>query len=389
MQKLILFFLILASNLTAISQTPKWYKGNVHTHSLWSDGNDFPEMIMNWYKSNGYDFISLSDHNILAEGEKWVTIPAHPFRQQRFREYLEKYGKDWVVSRTDSAGSIQVKLKTLAEYRPLFQENEKFLIMSAEEISDQYQSKPIHIGAINVMELIKPQGGNSVAEVMQRNLDEVYAQRKRTGEIMFAHINHPNFQWAIKVEDMMQLKGDRFFEVYNGHPHVHNYGDSTTIGMEELWDRLLIHYIKEGRDLLYGLATDDAHNYIEYKVGTSNPGRGWIMVRGESLTPQSLISAMEKGDFYSTTGVELQQLEFTDKTLRVEVKQASGVDYTIQFWGARKSKRKMLKEVKGTSASYTIKKKDLYVRAKIISNKPKANPYAEGDLETAWTQPVR
>ena len=228
--------------------------------------------------------------------------------------------------------------------------------MSAEEISDQYQSKPIHIGAINVMELIKPQGGNSVAEVMQRNLDEVYAQRKRTGEIMFAHINHPNFQWAIKVEDMMQLKGDRFFEVYNGHPHVHNYGDSTTIGMEELWDRLLIHYIKEGRDLLYGLATDDAHNYIEYKVGTSNPGRGWIMVRGESLTPQSLISAMEKGDFYSTTGVELQQLEFTDKTLRVEVKQASGVDYTIQFWGARKSKRKMLKEFKGTSASYTIKK---------------------------------
>ena len=389
MQRLILLFLILASNLTALSQALKWYKGNVHTHSLWSDGNDFPEMIMNWYKSNGYDFISLSDHNILAEGEKWVTIPAHPFRQQRFREYLEKYGKDWVVSRTDSAGSIQVKLKTLAEYRPLFQENEKFLIMSAEEISDQYQSKPIHIGAINVMELIKPQGGNSVAEVMQRNLDEVYAQRKRTGEIMFAHINHPNFQWAIKVEDMMQLKGDRFFEVYNGHPHVHNYGDSTTIGMEELWDRLLIHYIKEGRDLLYGLATDDAHNYIEYKVGTSNPGRGWIMVRGESLTPQSLISAMEKGDFYSTTGVELQQLEFTDKTLRVEVKQASGVDYTIQFWGARKSKRKMLKEFKGTSASYTIKKKDLYVRAKIISNKPKANPYAEGDLETAWTQPVR
>ena len=389
MQRLILLFLILASNLTALSQALKWYEGNVHTHSLWSDGNDFPEMIMNWYKSNGYDFISLSDHNILAEGEKWVTIPAHPFRQQRFREYLEKYGKDWVVSRTDSAGGIQVKLKTLAEYRPLFQENEKFLIMSAEEISDQYQSKPIHIGAINVKELIKPQGGNSVAEVMQRNLDEVYAQRKRTGEIMFAHINHPNFQWAIKVEDMMQLKGDRFFEVYNGHPHVHNYGDSTTIGMEELWDRLLIHYIKEGRDLLYGLATDDAHNYIEYNVGTSNPGRGWIMVRGESLTPQSLISAMEKGDFYSTTGVELGLLEYKAKTLRVEVKQAPGVDYTIQFWGARKSKRKMLKEVKGTSASYTIKKKDLYVRAKIISNKPKANPYAEGDLETAWTQPVR
>ena len=28
----------------------RWWKGNIHTHSLWSDGNDFPEMIADWYK---------------------------------------------------------------------------------------------------------------------------------------------------------------------------------------------------------------------------------------------------------------------------------------------------------------------------------------------------
>jgi hypothetical protein len=385
--------LLILANTKA--QTLKWYKGNTHTHSLWSDGNDFPEMIMHWYKSHGYDFISLSDHNILAQGEKWVTIPAHPFRQQRFREYLKQYGEDWVKYKTDSAGLINVRLKTLAEYGPLFQEPNKFLIMEAEEISDQYQSKPIHIGAINIKELVKPQGGNSVAEVMQRNLNEVYAQRERTGQSMFAHINHPNFQWAIKVEDMMQLKGERFFEVYNGHPHVHNYGDSTTIGMEELWDKLLIHYIKEGRELVYGLATDDAHNFIEYNGGTSNPGRGWIMVRAAQLNPASLIAAMEKGDFYSTTGVELQELEFKSGKLTVAVNPKPGVEYSIQFWGAGKSKNSkekagvLLKEVKGNNATYKLRKKNLYVRAKIISTKPKENPYAEGDVETAWTQPVR
>jgi hypothetical protein len=47
----------------------KWYKGNTHTHSYWSDGDDFPEMIMDWYKSHGYDFISLSDHNTLAKAK--------------------------------------------------------------------------------------------------------------------------------------------------------------------------------------------------------------------------------------------------------------------------------------------------------------------------------
>ena len=383
------FFILLLLPATH-AQNMKWYKGNTHTHSLWSDGNDFPEMIMDWYKSHGYDFISLSDHNILADHEKWVTIPAHPFRQKRFKEYLEKYGKDWVVQKPDTAGLIRVKLKTLSEYRPLFEEKDKFLIIQAEEITDQFQKKPIHLGAVNIRDLILPQGGTSVAEVMQKNIDAVYAQRERTKQTMFAHINHPNFGWAVKIEDMMQLKGERFFEVYNGHPHVHNYGDTSTIGMEELWDRLLIHYIKEGRDLVYGLATDDAHNFIEYNSTTSNPGRGWIMVRAAGLDPQLLIEAMEKGNFYATTGVQLDSLEFNKGKLFVSVKGEPGINYTIQFWGAGESgKGKILKEVTAKTASYNLSKKDLYVRAKIISTKKKENPYAEGDVETAWTQPVR
>ena len=50
----------------------RWYKGNLHTHSLWSDGNDFPEMIVDWYVQQGYDFLSLSDHNILADGKTYI-----------------------------------------------------------------------------------------------------------------------------------------------------------------------------------------------------------------------------------------------------------------------------------------------------------------------------
>ncbi|WP_242923135.1 histidinol-phosphatase [Pontibacter liquoris] len=390
----LILLLFVLTDLRAQEPSSKWYKGNTHAHSYWSDGDDFPEMIMDWYKTHGYDFISLSDHNTLGDEEKWKPIPKHPFRQRRFAEYLTKYGSSWVTYKTDSTGQISVKLKTLAEYRPLFEEKGRFLIIQAEEVSDGYGGKPIHMGAINVKELVKPQGGNSVAEVMQNNLDAVYEQRQRTGQPMFAHINHPNFEWAIKLEDMVQLKGDRFFEVYNGHPHVHNYGDTATMGMEELWDKLLIHYIHQGKPLLYALATDDSHNYLEHKIGLSNPGRGWIMVKAQSLTAGALIDAMERGDFYATTGVELEDVSFKKKTLAVKVKPVPGIDYTIQFWGAEKSADgvrqggKLLKEVKGIKATYKLRKKDLYVRAKIISSQLKENPYMEGDLVTAWTQPV-
>lgn len=386
----ILIFLFALQSSAHAQDEKKWFKGNLHTHSYWSDGDDFPEMIMDWYKTHGYDFVALSDHNTLGEGEKWRAIPKHPFRQHRFKEYFEKFGPDWVKYKTDSAGTISVRLKNPEEYRPLFEEKGKFLIIPAEEITDKFEDKSIHVGAINIKEVINPQGGASVMETMQNNLNAVYRQRETTGQPMFPHINHPNFRWSVKYEDMVGLKGERFFEVYNGHPHVHNYGDSTTMGMEELWDRLLISYLDQGKDLLYGLATDDSHNYLEFNAQNSNPGRGWVWVKADELTPASLIGAMEKGDFYATTGVELKNIEFSRNRLRITVKPKAGENFTIQFWGARSGSKQgvLLGEVKGTKAEYSLKPGDRYVRARIISSKLQENPFQEGDLETAWTQPV-
>ena len=51
-----------------------WQKGNLHTHSFWSDGDDFPEMIIQWYKDNNYQFIALSDHNTIASRDYWYKL---------------------------------------------------------------------------------------------------------------------------------------------------------------------------------------------------------------------------------------------------------------------------------------------------------------------------
>lgn len=385
-------FILFISGASGAQETKdfKWYKGNTHTHSYWSDGDDFPEMIMDWYKTHDYDFICLSDHNILAQGEKWKLIPASASHERRFREYLKKYGEDWVKYKIDSANRINVKLKTLEEYRPLFEEKEKFLMIQAEEITASYEKKPVHIGAINVKEVIPPRGGNSVSEVMQNNLDAVYEQRQRTAQLMFAHINHPNFMWGITLEDMMKLNGERFFEVYNGHPHVNNYGDSLRPGTEYMWDMLLIDCLKKKKPVIYGLATDDSHNYLSYSSRDSNPGRGYVMVKAKDLTPSSIIEAMENGDFYSSTGVELKDIYFSKQTLTIEVKQQPGVSYNIQFFGAKEggSKSVLLREIKSNRAQYTFKDGDLFVRAKVISSKYKENPFREGDFETAWSQPL-
>ncbi|HIL72364.1 MAG TPA: histidinol-phosphatase, partial [Verrucomicrobia bacterium] len=63
-------FFFLAADLSSAKEKTHWFKGNTHTHSLWSDGNDFPEMIAKFYKDNSYHFLVLSDHNVLSRGEK-------------------------------------------------------------------------------------------------------------------------------------------------------------------------------------------------------------------------------------------------------------------------------------------------------------------------------
>lgn len=373
----------------SVSVTQKWYKGNLHTHSYWSDGDEFPEVIMDWYKSHDYRFVALSDHNTLAEGDKWITIWEDSIYQTAFQSYLMEYGDSWVNHRMDS-GQIEVKLKTLEEYRSRYEEKEKFLIIQSEEISDYFDGKPLHMNVTNVKTKIDPKGGNSVAEVLQHNLDAVIDQRESTGIPMIPHINHPNFHYAISLEDMISLHGERFFEVYNGHPQVHNSGDSAHISTEKMWDLINIAYLGDGKPLMYGLATDDSHHYHRKASKWSNAGRGWIMVQADSLNPASLISAMEAGKFYATNGVVLKTVKFENNELKVEIQSEPNINYSIAFIGCKKgeSNPQEFASQEGVTASFKMTDDMLYVRCKVISSKLQDNPI-EGILyEMAWTQPV-
>jgi len=385
---LLCLIVLLASCKQKETDNRKWFKGNLHTHSYWSDGDEYPEMVMDWYKSSGYNFVALSDHNTLAEGEKWITVRKSRIYEEGFEKYLQKYGEQWVTYKRDT-GRIQVKLKTYPEYKPKF-EDENFLIIQSEEISDKFEGKPIHMNVTNVRSLIPPQGGESVSDVMQRNLNAVLKQREETGVPMFPHINHPNFHFAITAGDIINLKGERFFEVYNGHPEVHNYGDSLRPGIENMWDMINMAYYRKNQPFIYGLATDDTHNYHLFGPAYSNAGRGWVMVYADSLKPASLIRAMEQGDFYATTGVILEKVNIALHALNIKVKEEPGVKYQIQFIGAtgQDLQTRILKQVSGNHASIELLDSYVFVRAKITSDKLKENPFQEGDYETAWTQPV-
>lgn len=395
-------------------QKATWWKGNLHTHTLWSDGDDYPEMVADWYKSSGYNFLALSDHNVLSVGEKWFDLSKKRGAGQVLVKYLERFGDNWVQTRVTN-GKVEVRLRTLPEIKRLFDQPGRFLMIQSEEITTAHGAKPIHVNATNVHEHIPPRQGTSVVDTMQKNVDAVNEQRSRTGILMFPHINHPNFGWAITAEELMQLEGEKFFEVYNGHPAVHNYGDANHAGMERVWDIILTRRLAElKKEVMYGIAVDDSHNYHEKHITKSNPGRGWVMVRARRLDAHGLVHAMEDGDFYASTGVTLRDVRFDGRTLSIVVKPEKGVTYKTYFIGTRRGYDasavpvegpngeplgvtmrysadigRVLATVEGASPRYRLRGDEIYVRARVVSSKLKANPYSEGETETAWVQPVR
>ncbi len=384
----------------------QWFRGNTHTHSLWSDGNDFPEMITAWYADQGYDFMALSDHNVLAEGERWMTLEAITKRQRALgrtamEKYRERWGDTWVETRQKD-GVEEVRLKTLAEYRGKIEKPGQFLILQAEEISNSAGGKPIHINAINLTEVIpaiKSEDASELRQVMGDVATLVSEQEEKTGRPILAHLNHPNFQWAITAEDLAHVAGMRFFEVYNGHPGINHLGDADRPGDERIWDIANTIRIAElGQVPLLGVATDDSHTY---HGGDVSPGRGWVMVRAPRLEANALMESMKVGNFYASSGVALESVSWDEKarTLSVNIAPSPGATYTTAFIGTRKGYDatkpaaengigEIFATIEGTEARFTLPDDALYLRATITSSEKHPNPSFPEQKQQAWTQPV-
>ncbi|MGH9362514.1 MAG: PHP domain-containing protein, partial [Thermoanaerobaculia bacterium] len=186
----------------------RWFKGNTHTHTLNSDGDSPPSVVARWYRDQGYDFLVLSDHNFLT-------------RVDVLQEEIDRE-----IARANK------EAKEAKEMKP------PFLLIPGEEVSDKHGQAAIHVNALDSRRVIGAQGGQSLGEVLQRCIDAVRA----AGGV--PAVNHPNFGWSLTGDDLAAARGLRHFEVYNGHPEVHNWGGGGSPGLEEMWDGLLTRGVR-------------------------------------------------------------------------------------------------------------------------------------------------
>lgn len=296
----------------------RWLKGNTHTHTLESDGDSPPELVATWYKKHGYNFLVLSDHNV------WVD-PA--------------------------------KLSYLLD--------SSFLLIPGEELTTHFGTKPVHVNGLNIPGVIAPHTDSTLLGTVQKNVDAV---RQVEG---VPHINHPNFGWAISQDVLSRVKNDKLIEIHNGHPLVHNEGGGDAPGMEAVWDYLLT----EGKRM-YGIAVDDAHHFQgEFAPDRANPGRGWVTVRASKLDAREIMTQLEAGRFYASSGVEIDSISVKPQDMTITIRSRGDFKYTTDFIG---SGGRLLKKTGNNPATYHVGGNETYVRARVTNSRG----------EVAWLQPV-
>jgi hypothetical protein len=183
----------------------------------------------------------------------------------------------------------------------------------------------------------------------------------------------------------------QFVEIWNGVDNDNDPGDETHPSTEAMWDAANALRMERGLMPLYGLGVDDAHDHQVNKT-RAKPGRAWVQVKSRYLEAGALIGAMQRGDFYFSSGVELGDVAFDakKKEIRLRIEGSTGEQFVTRFVGVRRGSREgvSLGEVTGRTPSYVMKSDELYVRAVVTSNLVPEVPSKEFGYRRAWTQPV-
>ena len=259
----------------------KYYKTNLHTHSTITDGKFSPQELKDMYKSQGYQILCISDHNVMVDhsalnddefllltgGEFGISEPG----QNAF--YKKSYHLNVISKRPDNLWQPFLPKKPRESALPYLE------LVDTPDMSRRHDPESIN---------------QIIAECNAH--DQLVAY------------NHP--AWSLQnYTDYAPLEGLWAMEVCNYN--------CLYAGRDTYSSLVLRDFLAQGKQV-FPLGTDDMHT-IKTHAGA------WIMVGAEKLAYDSVIQALEVGDFYASTGPEIHSLTVEGAALKITCSDARSI----------------------------------------------------------------
>ena len=240
-----------------ISNEGKFYKANLHSHTVLSDGKLTPEEMKQLYKSHGYSIISFTEHG-------------------KFFNHNDMTEDDFLV---------------LNGYEPSV----------TEDIPDDpayHFKRTCHMCmiALDKERTTAVERGNFKLEYNPESISEFMKMGREQG--FFVTYNHP--VWSLeRYSDYINYHGMHAMEIQNYGCVVDGFFEYN----EQIYDEMLC----SGKHI-FALATDDNHNH----QGNNDSFGGFIMIKSKELEYSKITDALLRGDFYASEGPEILELYIED-----------------------------------------------------------------------------
>ena len=251
-----------------------FYKGNLHSHTINSDGKLTPLESTELYKSEGYDFISFTDHDVYTDysnelnDEDFIIIPGVEASALLLKEGLD---------------------------RPLKVHHFLGLLKSTTSLK--------HMEKLNVPVYYDSWDGLSVAQELNDFL---------VSKGLLTVYNHPSWS-RVTQQEYIGLNNINGIEIYNFGTEIESGTGFDISGYDAA--------CRSGK-YLNCFATDDNHNHLlEDSCG------GWICVKANALTCESIMEAIEAGSFYSSSGPVIYDWGIKDGVVYIETSDAHMVHF--------------------------------------------------------------
>ncbi len=256
----------------------KFFKTNLHVHTTISDGSLTPERVKEIYKANGYSAVAFTDHQIMLphpelNDEDFIAITGAEIARNKGDYMLEPSTHYNVYAKDPNA-----------EVFPFFNP-EAFWTAIAHGMN--YRTEKM----INFKRRDYGYGPQELNRVIKECNEEGF----------LVCFNHPKGSLQ-NYRDYGGLKGLWGMECFNTGAANGGYEDD----MDPIDDLLT-----EGERKVFPIAADDAHD-------ESSCCGGWVMVKAEKLEYSCLMDALEKGNFYASTGIEIYDLYIENNILHIE-----------------------------------------------------------------------
>ncbi len=308
------------------------YKANLHCHSTCSDGHFTPEELKKRYVEKGYSIIAFTDHEVFYNhndltDDKFLALNASEIS---------------VEAPMDENGFYKVThLGVIAKDK----ENQKatcfhpgYLWYFSDDIVDKFVSKKLYFGSGEYNRVYSVDGIN----------DMIKTAKNDGFLVIYNHIG-----WSREsVATVSQLENLDGFEIYN-HTSYLEGKDNYDI---PIYDDLLWL----GRRY-FPVAGDDNHNRPDYPDDSFG---GMTYIIAPELKYESVISALENGNCYSSLGPQIKNLWYEDGKYHIETSPAREIFLKA---GNRRGERVAAENKNGiTEAVFDAAENDIFVRFTVV-----------------------